>query len=103
MATFLIGGGWAPSARALVYQPFLDAAGANPTVACVVIDENDGTAEFERWAGALTATCVCTPVPVLVPVDGLLDISALGAADALLVCGGHTPSYAAAIVPVASA
>jgi cyanophycinase len=41
-------------------------------------------------------------VPVLVPEGGRLDISALGDADGLLVCGGWTPAYADALAPVAA-
>jgi hypothetical protein len=103
VTTFLIGGGWNAAARALVYGPFLDAAGSRATVACVIVDDGDGSAQFDRWAGALSATATCTPLPVLVPAGETLDVSALGDADALLVCGGHTPSYAAALVPAADA
>jgi cyanophycinase len=38
---------------------------------------------------------------VLVPEGGRLDVAALADADALLVCGGLTPAYAAALAPVA--
>lgn len=103
MTVFLIGGGWTPEARPAVYQPFLAAAGERPVVACVVLDEGDGPAHFERWAAALQATAGCAPVPVLVPAGGLLDVSALGAADGLLVCGGLTPAYARALGPAAAA
>ena len=102
MTTFLIGGGWTARARPLVYGPFLEAAGANPVVACAVLDEGDGLAEFDRWAEALLSTTRCEPVAVLVAAGAQLDVSALGDADALLVCGGPTPGYAAALAPVAS-
>lgn len=103
---FLIGGGWSEAARELVYGPFLAAAardGAEPTVACLVLDEGDGPEQFARWQGALEATGPCAPVPVLVPEGGRLDVGALPAADALLVCGGLTPAYAAALAPAAEA
>lgn len=101
MTLFLIGGGWTAEAREAVYGPFLRAAGDRPTVACVVLDEGDGAAQFERWATALTATRPCTPVPVLVPEGGRLEVASLGGADGLLVCGGLTPAYAAALAPSA--
>jgi cyanophycinase len=102
VATFLIGGGWSPTARADVYRPFLDAAGIHPTVACIVFDEGDGAVAFERWFDALTASAPCTPVPVLVTLADRFEVATLGDADAVLVCGGHTPSYAAALAPVAA-
>ncbi len=40
-------------------------------------------------------------MPVLVPVGTVLDVAALGSADALLVCGGLTPAYADALAPAA--
>lgn len=101
MTTFLIGGGWTPSARSLVYGPFLAAAGREPTIACVVFDEGDGEAQFDRWANALVSTAPCSPQPVLVADGETLDVEALGGADGVLVCGGHTPSYATALAPAA--
>ena len=99
---FLIGGGWVPEAAALVYGPLLAAAGDDPSVACVVLDEGDGMEEFARWADALTAVATCRPQPVLVAEGSVLDMTQLGEADALLVCGGLTPAYAHALAPVAS-
>lgn len=100
-STHLIGGGWDPLAAPDVYGPFLDAAGRHPVVACVVVDEGDGDEQFARWAVALGSVASCEPVPVLVPVGGVLSVDALGSADALLVCGGLTPAYAAAMSPAA--
>lgn len=97
----LIGGGWDPLAAPAVYGPFLDAAGHRPTIACVVLDEGDGDEQFARWAVALGAVGACEPVPVLIPIGTTLALEALGDADGLLVCGGLTPTYAAAISPVA--
>lgn len=102
MSISLVGGGWTESARAAVYGPLLRSVGPHGTIACVVLDEGDGARRFERWAGALTATAPCQPVPVLVPEGGRLDLASLGEADGLLVCGGLTPAYAAALAPVAS-
>ncbi|MTD15743.1 hypothetical protein GIS00_17555 [Nakamurella sp. YIM 132087] len=107
MSGHLIGGGWDPQWRDAVWGPFVadarDAAGgAVPRIACAVFDEGDGSEQFRRWADVLTATADCTPVPVLftdvVPEEALRTVEA---ADALLVCGGLTPAYAAALAPVA--
>ena len=97
---FLIGGGWDPAAGRELYGAVLAACDtARPQVACVVLDEGDGTEQFARWAGALSAAAPCVPVPVLVPEGGELDVTGLGDADAVLVCGGLTPAYAAALAP----
>ncbi|MGW2491689.1 hypothetical protein ACWCV9_31340 [Streptomyces sp. NPDC001606] len=94
MRTFLIGGGWD---TAEVYVPFLRAAGGAdrpPRVGCLVLDEGDGPAEFDRYAGALRAAGPCTPVPLLVPLGGrFVPETALDGIDGLLVCGGLTPAY----------
>ncbi|WP_336922343.1 peptidase S51 [Aquipuribacter sp. SD81] len=102
MLVQLIGGGWRDDARDAVWGPFLEAGGRRPTVACVVLDEGDGPAQFARWETVLRATGACEPVPVLVPEGGRLDVAALADADALLVCGGLTPAYAAALAPAAA-
>jgi cyanophycinase len=106
MSIHLIGGGWDAGAAEAVYGAFLTEAGSSPTstptIACVVLDEGGGEQQFERWANVITDVASCRPVPVLVPEGGQLDISALADADGLLVCGGLTPAYAAALAPVAA-
>lgn len=106
----LIGGGWDEASATAVYGPFLTEAGAaaarvgrpgKPVIACVVFDEGDGRAQFSRWEAVLTAAAFCEPVPVLVSDRAPLGIGRLGNADGLLVCGGLTPGYAAAVTPAA--
>lgn len=91
----LIGGGWDPAAATTLYGPFLEACGPRPTIACVVLDEGDGDTQFARWATVLRQVSACEPVPVLVPVGAGLD--SLDVGDGVLVCGGLTPAYAAAL------
>ncbi len=86
-----------------MYGPFLESAGTSPVVATLVLDEGDGLEQFARWAEVLRRTAPCEPVPVLVPLGGQFSVGALPQADALLVCGGLTPAYAAALVPSAAA
>jgi cyanophycinase len=101
---FLIGGGWDTDANPKLYAQFLDAAvTAAPPVACVVLDEGDGEQHFERFAAALRSAGNCHPVPILVPLGGVFDPASLTDADALLVCGGPTPAYAAAMHPARDA
>ncbi|MGW2030381.1 hypothetical protein [Streptomyces sp. NPDC001761] len=89
---FLIGGGWD---NAEVYEPFLRELGGERRVGCLVLDEGDGAAQFERYAAALgKAGPPCTPVPLLVPLGGRFEPEAvLDGIDGLLVCGGLTPAY----------
>jgi cyanophycinase len=97
----LIGGGRRPEAGPRMYGPFLDAAGATPDVACVMVDEGDGIEQFGRWRDALVSVARCRPAPVLVPRGSPLALADLDGADGLLVCGGLTPAYAGALAPVA--
>ncbi len=106
----LIGGGWDPRSAQAMYGTFLAEAGAvaartgrpgKPVIACVVYDEGDGRAQFKRWDDVLSTTGFCEPVPVLIGDDAPLDVRALGNADGLLICGGWTPGYAAAVEPAA--
>lgn len=96
----LIGGGWETAASSAVYEPFLAQAGVNPQVACLLVDEGSGEAEFLRWAQVITSVAPCRPVPILVPIGTTFDPAGLHDVDALLVGGGLTPAYAAALEPV---
>src|SRR4051812_16770912 len=100
MTTVLIGGGWADAS---VYSPFLAAAGAEPAVGCVIVDEGDGPEYFAKYEAHLATVAAARPFPVLIPVGGAFDPAALDRADALLVCGGLTPAYADALAPAAAA
>jgi cyanophycinase len=109
MSTHLVGGGWNVDAQPVAYGSFLAEAAVVagrdgrqlPVIACVVLDEGDGAEQFARWESALHHAAPCRTVPVLVELGGRLDPSVLGDADGLLVCGGLTPAYAAALEPVA--
>ncbi|MGV9760131.1 Type 1 glutamine amidotransferase-like domain-containing protein [Streptomyces tricolor] len=95
-SVFLIGGGWD---RAEVYEPFLRELRGERRVGCLVLDEGDGAAQFERYATALRkAGPACDPVPLLVPLGGRFEPeAALEGIDGLLVCGGLTPAYQEAL------
>jgi cyanophycinase len=101
MTSVLIGGGaLPPSVAGSLYEPFLTAAGANPAVACLIVDEGDGLQQYARFSADLTSAAPCRPAPVLVPIGATLSMSALDGFSALLVCGGLTPAYATAVAPV---
>jgi cyanophycinase len=98
----LIGGGWSPAAAAECYGPFLDACEADaPRIGCLVLDEGDGVEYYGRFADVLTSVAPCRPEPLLVPLGGRFDPADLADLDALLVCGGLTPTYGAALGPAA--
>jgi cyanophycinase len=101
MTCVLIGGGRDELGEVLA--PFVAAAGPDPVIACVLIDEGEGADDFAAWAAALQAVAPCRPVPVLLPIGAPFEIESLDGADALFVGGGLTPAYAEALVPAASA
>ncbi|AKJ11137.1 hypothetical protein ABB07_14235 [Streptomyces incarnatus] len=95
MDTFLIGGGWD---TAEVYEPFVRAVGGDRRIGCLILDEGDGAAQFERYAEVLRKAGAGTPVPLLVPLGGRFEPeAALAGVDGLLVCGGLTPAYQEAL------
>ena len=100
MTTVLIGGGWGDAS---VYEPFLAAAGADPSIACLIVDEGDGAEYFAKYEAHLAGLAPARPFPVFVEVDGMVDPAAFAGADGLLVCGGLTPAYATALAPAAAA
>ncbi|MFF4685938.1 hypothetical protein [Streptomyces sp. NPDC001307] len=95
MSTFLIGGGWD---AAEVYEPFVRAVGGDRRIGCLIVDEGDGAAQFERYGEVLRKAGPVTPVPLLVPLGGRFEPEApLDGVDGLLVCGGLTPAYQEAL------
>ncbi|OKJ71023.1 hypothetical protein [Streptomyces sp. CB02460] len=104
MGVHLIGGGWDEAAAPLVYGPFLTEAGAEATVGCLLVHEGDGPEQFTRYATALRRVAPgVRPVPLLVPEGGVFDPGELAGLDGLLVGGGLTPAYQAALAPVREA
>ena len=97
MTVVLIGGGWNDTSG---YRAFLEAAGSDPVVACLVIDEGDGAEYGDRFITVLRSVAPCRPRPVLVPLGTEIRPGFLDEASALLVCGGLTPAYATALTPV---
>ena len=98
----LIGGGWDPGAVPTLYGPFLDEAGRRAADRlrrpgrgrwlAAVRPLGRRTADRPRRAGR--SRCWCRSA-------GRSTSQALDDADGLLVCGGLTPGYAAAVSPVA--
>jgi cyanophycinase len=97
MHVTLIGGGRTPAAAPLVFGPFLEAV---RSCAGGKIPRIDVTADAERYHSTLTGVGACEPFTVPIPLGSRLRVDDLSAAHGLLVCGGLTPAYAEAIVPV---
>ncbi|MFD0531067.1 hypothetical protein ACFQ1I_37895 [Kitasatospora arboriphila] len=97
MTIHLVGGGRDEAWYAELYGPFLAEAGAQPEVACLLLDEGDVPEQFERWSGALTAAAPCRPRAVPVVPGAAFDPAVLDGADAVFVGGGLTPEYASAL------
>jgi len=59
-SVFLMGGGWDAAVLGRHLGAFLAAAGPDPDVACLVVDEGAGHGQGEatRWSAALTAAGV---------------------------------------------
>lgn len=113
MSTHLVGGGRDQTLHRAVYGPFCaeatalaaDRGSGAPEVGVVVVDEadDDGGADL-AWFSAALATCGpvrCRPLPV--PEGGQLAPGALQGLQGILVAGGLTPAYAAALGPAAGA
>lgn len=102
-SVYLIGGGWEAAGFAHTYGPFVEAAGG--TIACVlVVDEDaDRDAYFARSETALRAVGARNVVPRFVSPKHPLQPSDLAGAEGILVGGGLTPAYHAAIVATAGA
>ena len=104
-SVFLIGGGWNEVAFLQTYGPFADAVAArngSPRIACALLDGVDRDAAFARSRSALAATGATDVYPVFVSATRPLRRPDLEEAGGLLVGGGLTPDYHAAIVPEAA-
>jgi cyanophycinase len=101
----LVGGGWDPEVYSALYGPFLQAAGPDPTIACVLFDDgtDDADEQFARWDAALHMASSCRTNHLLVSTDTPLVLEHLDGSNGLLVGGGLTPGYAAAVAGSAMA
>lgn len=102
----LVGGGWDVPAQTECLRPFLSAASARarnrpPRIGFVWVDEGDGTDWGSRWVELLRGMTDLDPADRPVAVGGALDPGRVDGLDALFVCGGLTPAYAAVLAPAA--
>ncbi|GAA1432511.1 hypothetical protein GCM10009616_22130 [Microlunatus lacustris] len=113
MSTHLVGGGRDLALHPAVHGPFRAEAAARaagrsaaaPQIGVVVVHEpdSDGRADLDWFSSALAATGDVRCRPLAVPEGGRLGPEALSGLDGLLVAGGLTPAYAAALSPAAAA
>jgi len=113
MSTHLVGGGRDRSLHRAVYGPFRAEAAehaavrsaAVPEIGVVVVHEPDadGQADLDWFGSALAACGDVRCRPLAVPEGGELAPEAVSGLDGLLVAGGLTPAYAAALGPAADA
>jgi cyanophycinase len=105
MPVFLLGGGWQAAAFRLTYGPFLQAATHtdHQRIAIVVAEEPDvdSHSRFLQSRGALEALGLAADaaVPLMVSAAAPLTQAALvqAAPTGILICGGLTPEYHAAL------
>lgn len=108
MSIHLVGGGWSAGEPEGFYRGFLVEAAARallsgrtvPRVGVLLVRDVDGESQAERYRDLLQAAGPCEPVITEVTEGELFASTALTAIDALLVGGGHTPSYADAVTPL---
>lgn len=109
MSVHLVGGGSAVEHDASVYGPFLAEAHARavaagrtePRVAIIVVRDGDTDDHAARLSNALAAAGPFDAVHTNLAPTGLAALTAVADVDGIVVGGGLTPAYLAAIVPIA--
>jgi len=114
MSIHLVGGGWAVAQHAAVFGPFLaeatvraTAAGREePRIAIIAVrapgSENDDTAQHAaKLADALGAAGVFEAKVTALGLSDAATLPAIADVDGIIVGGGLTPGYLAALTPIA--
>ena len=109
MSVHLVGGGWNARTDAAVYGPFLAEAGARaaasgrvePRLAFLVVSDGDGAEHAANLVAAVSAAGEFEPKITVVASGDVFALPAVAEADGILVGGGVTPAYLAAVAPVA--
>ncbi len=106
-----MGGGWSAEHHRSVYGAFVresvtTATDPSSTARVGVLQlfdrsVEDGEAKFGQFADILTRLGPCRAVPFLVAEGESVPPGVIGDVDGLLVAGGLTPAYQAALAPVA--
>jgi cyanophycinase len=94
----LVGGGWGGDGSA--WLPFLEAAGAEPTIAVLAVRESDGEEHVARLVQTLQSQGPIDARVALIGHGGSFDAAVLDGVDGVLVGGGLTPAYLDALLPL---
>jgi cyanophycinase len=106
MSIHLVGGGRDDEYAGEVYEPFIAEAAVRasaldreiPRIGVLLVGGGDEAAEYARsYRDQLLRTAPCEPVIEWVDGSGHFASRVLGDIDGLLIGGGHTPSYLAAV------
>lgn len=108
MSVHLVGGGWSTDYSGEVYREFLDEAtaraltGGRPIarIGVLLVREEGADPRGQSWSEQLARVGVCEPVITEIAEGELFASPALNDIDGLLIGGGHTPSYLAAVTPL---
>ena len=113
MSIHLVGGGWAAEndteSDAVVYGPFLaeaalraGAAGrTDPRIAIIVVRAGDGDDHAAQLIAALETAGPLEPVLTSLTPGTEATLLAVADADGIVIGGGLTPAYLAAVAPIA--
>ncbi len=109
MSVHLVGGGWASEHYPAVYGPFVGEATARataagrvePRIAIISVRSGDGDEHAANLTAALAAAAPFEPVLTTLELDGRAVLTAVGDVDGIVIGGGLTPAYLAAVAPIA--
>lgn len=109
MSVHLVGGGWAPEHYPAVYGPFVREASTRaaaagriePRIAIISVRAGDGDEHSASLVAALGAAGPVEAVLTTLEPDGRAALTAVGDVDGIVVGGGLTPAYLAAVAPIA--
>ncbi|QEO10408.1 Type 1 glutamine amidotransferase-like domain-containing protein [Protaetiibacter larvae] len=110
MSVHLVGGGWSPEGDPEVTSAFLAEAAARaagsgrmvPRIAVlIVVDDGSPSAEYRSgYPESFRQVAACEPVVSIIPSGEEFPASVLTAIDGLVIGGGLTPAYLAAVDPL---
>lgn len=106
MSIHLVGGGRADDYAGDVYEAFIAEAAVRaaavgrevPRIGVVIVGDDESRGQF--WRDQLVRAAVCEPIINSLAEGESLPPAALTDIDALLIAGGHTPSYLEAVAAV---
>ncbi|HSP76850.1 MAG TPA: Type 1 glutamine amidotransferase-like domain-containing protein [Cryobacterium sp.] len=108
MSVHLVGGGWNSDTDAAVFGPFLAEATARgaasgraePRLAILAVRAEDGAEHAANLVAAVSAAGEFEPKITVVAPGDVFALTAVSEADGILVGGGATPAYLAAVAPI---